>query len=554
MSPYTLYEKSGVYDDGSAYPLTACNAPLTKTNIKNEWQNTYGFVPWWGHGNETGAYRRTWPSESYSVDYITQCPAETSDTAFFQSSDCSVLNDSYPSFVVEVSCINAYPESSSNLAYSLLKRGAVGTFAGTRVTWYAVAIWDTTLGPSYGDNASYGYYIFKRMAGEDETAATALNWCKSNFSMGFGDASWMNMLDFNLYGDPTTYLLITCGEHPPTAYNGNETAQQGAAKTITLQASDDGFPNPPGDLNYIITSLPSIGALKDPGAGAIRSVPYTLADNGNQVIYIGCILYLGSDNFHFKANDGGTPPEGGDSGIATININVQAAAPSVIYQTGFSTGLPSGWSIVNGGNTSDTWTDTNPGGEHNPNWTGKFMIVDSNYAGYQDPGVTMDEQLITHNINCSNLTDVTLKFKHYFRRWSNEICDVDVRIGAGSWQNVARYQGADYGGQVVLDISSIADGQSNVKIRWHYYNAYWEWYWGIDDVEILASMPAEPMAGDFEPDCDIDFYDYAVFASAWLSSPGSGNWNPDCDISEPTDNIIDVSDLEVFIDNWLLGI
>jgi hypothetical protein len=547
MSSYTLYEKSGVYSDGSAYPLTACSAALTQNNVKSEWQNHYGFVAWWGHGSSSGAYRRVWPSESYLTDYITQHPAETSDISFFLSSDCSSLNDSYPSYVVEVSCTNAYPESSSNLAYSLLKHGAVGTFAGTRVTWYAVETWTTSLGPSYGDNASYGYYIFQRMAGEDETAAAALNWCKSHFDMGWGDASWMNMLDFNLYGDPANYLMITCGEHPPVAYDDNVIAQQGVAKTITLQASDDGLPNPPGALSYIITSRPSHGTLKDPEAGVIRSVPYTLTDNGNEVVYTACILYLGSDSFHFKANDGG-----GDSGIATITIDVQPPAPSVIYTTNFNGGLPSGWSIVNGYGGA-TWTSTNPAGRSSSAWTGTFMIVDSDYAGEQD----MDEQLITHSINCSNLMGVTLKFKHYFRYWGggiNEIGDVDIRVGGGSWQNVARYQGADFEGQVELDISSIANGKSNVQIRWRYYNVEWEWYWGIDDVEILASAVPQPMPGDFEPDCDVDFYDFAVFAAAWLSQSGESAWNPDCDISVPSDAIIDEYDLSVFCDNWLAGL
>jgi hypothetical protein len=338
---------------------------------------------------------------------------------------------------------------------------------------------------------------------------------------------------------------------PPTAEPNTISPTQGIATTIDLQASDDGLPNPPGVMTYIITSLPSHGLLSDPAVGVIRNVPYTIAGNGNRVVYTPCVVYAGSDSFKFKANDGGTPPNGGDSNIATITINVQPPAPTVIYQTGFSTGLPSGWSIVNGGNTSDTWTDTNPLGRSNPNWTGKFMIADSEYAG---SSAIMDEQLITQSFDFSNLVDVTVKFKHRFQYWSEEKGDVDVRIGEGSWINVARYQLANFEGQVVLDISSIADGNSNVKIRWHYYNADWEWYWGIDDVEILASTLSEPTPGDFELDCDVDFYDFAIFASAWLSTPSSGNWNPDCDISIPLDNKIDGLDLDIFTENWLMGL
>lgn len=60
-----------------------------------------------------------------------------------------------------------------------------------------------------------------------------------------------------------------------------------------------------------------------------------------------------------------------------------------------------------------------------------------------------------------------------------------------------------------------------------------------------------PNRGDFEPDGDVDFFDFAVLASSWQSSEGDGNWNLDCDISEPNDGIINEKDLAVFVGNWL---
>ncbi len=64
----------------------------------------------------------------------------------------------------------------------------------------------------------------------------------------------------------------------------------------------------------------------------------------------------------------------------------------------------------------------------------------------------------------------------------------------------------------------------------------------------------ERLAGDFESDYDVDFFDFAVLASAWLSEPGNGNWNRECDISDPNDDIIDYNDLAVFAANWLAGV
>jgi hypothetical protein len=234
---------------------------------------------------------------------------------------------------------------------------------------------------------------------------------------------------------------------------------------------------------------------------------------------------------------------------------VQTGSSTVtIYETNFNGGLPSGWTIIDYLSDGYTWKTYNYYLEQVPEWTGTTYMV----VGYESSSATMDEQLITRSINCSGYEDVKLSFKHRLYHYSSEVADVDIRVSGGAWQNLLRYStSGEYTitGVVERDISSIADGQSNVQIRWRYYDADWEWYWGIDDVKILASAPPpEPIPGDFEPDCEVDFEDYAVFASAWLSSPGKSNWNPDCDISTPNDNIIDELDLDVFTENWLLGL
>ncbi|MCK4886670.1 MAG: C10 family peptidase, partial [Planctomycetes bacterium] len=109
---------------------------------------------------------------------------------------------------------------------------------------------------------------------------------------------------------------------PPIASNDSVTTGQDTPIIVSLQATDDGQPDPPGVLTYIITSLPDNGSLSDPGGGVIVAVPYALVGNGNQVVYSPDGGYIGPDAFGFKANDGGTAPDGGDSNIATISIDV----------------------------------------------------------------------------------------------------------------------------------------------------------------------------------------------------------------------------------------
>jgi len=60
--------------------------------------------------------------------------------------------------------------------------------------------------------------------------------------------------------------------------------------------------------------------------------------------------------------------------------------------------------------------------------------------------------------------------------------------------------------------------------------------------------------GDFICPDGVDFVDFTVLGSAWLSGPADSHWNPVCDISGPSDNVIDVLDLAVFCDNWLTGV
>ncbi|MBN2137467.1 MAG: hypothetical protein JW720_06650 [Sedimentisphaerales bacterium] len=62
-----------------------------------------------------------------------------------------------------------------------------------------------------------------------------------------------------------------------------------------------------------------------------------------------------------------------------------------------------------------------------------------------------------------------------------------------------------------------------------------------------------PWPGDFEPDGDVDFCDFAVLSEAWLTREWQADYNPVCDISVPPNGAIDIQDLMIFADNWLAG-
>jgi len=117
-----------------------------------------------------------------------------------------------------------------------------------------------------------------------------------------------------------------CGPRPPSAQNVSAGTAVSTMVQVTLSGTDDGLPNPPGVLSYVITALPGHGSLSDPNGGAIGSVPYTLLSNGKKVDYLPETGYRPSDTFKFVANDGGTAPEGGDSNEATATVSIGGSA------------------------------------------------------------------------------------------------------------------------------------------------------------------------------------------------------------------------------------
>ncbi len=109
----------------------------------------------------------------------------------------------------------------------------------------------------------------------------------------------------------------------------------------------------------------------------------------------------------------------------------------------------------------------------------------------------MDTELRTPVMDMSTFNRAKIEFKtdfYYYSYGVSEIADVDVSvIGAtGPWLNVWR-KAVEYRGPntEVVDITAIVAGQSNVMIRFHYYNAYWDWWWQIDDVHIVGTTEGQ---------------------------------------------------------------
>jgi hypothetical protein len=188
-------------------------------------------------------------------------------------------------------------------------------------------------------------------------------------------------------------------------------------------------------------------------------------------------------------------------------------------------------------------------------------VVGYNLAGDYKNNIISTEWAKTLPINCLNYTNVKLMFRRWLNveRPSYDHAYIEVSNDGNNWEPIWENNAELVDSSWILqmfDISSVGDGQSTVFIRWGIgsTDSFAQYSgWNIDDMEITGIELSSQIAGDFKLDCHVDFQDFAILASAWLSSPNYNNWNPACDISEPNDNVIDESDLSIFCNNWLNG-
>jgi hypothetical protein len=316
---------------------------------------------------------------------------------------------------------------------------------------------------------------------------------------------------------------------------------------IALIATDDGLPDPPA-LTYIIASLPSHGTLRDPGADTIESVPYTLLDGGNEVEYDPDAWHLGPDFFTFMANDGGEPPEGGDSNEAVIALQVTPPDSELAYS--FTLDSDPGWS------TEGQWAFGQPtgGGTHNGDplsgYTG-YNVYGYNLGG--DYSNNMPQyHLTTTAIDCSNLLLVELRFWRWLGVERNPYDHASLQVSAdGSswttlWENPSTTIADAEWTQVIFDISDIADREPAVYIRWTMGTSDGSTTypgWNLDDIELWGVITTPLCPGDLDGDGDVDLADLSQLLAHYGVTSGASYEDGDLDGDED----VDLSDLSALL-------
>ena len=136
------------------------------------------------------------------------------------------------------------------------------------------------------------------------------------------------------------------------------------------------------------------------------------------------------------------------------------------------------WTIRDNTPGSYRWRTDNPGSRSSEYWDGTFFIADSDREGTHD----MDTELISPPVDCSGYRNLQIRFGHYFRSLG-EYCDVDVRIGGGEWVNAAEFRTTTEG-DALIQLDESVDNATDIELRFHYYNANYDWWWGVDNVAL----------------------------------------------------------------------
>lgn len=215
------------------------------------------------------------------------------------------------------------------------------------------------------------------------------------------------------------------------------------------------------------------------------------------------------------------------------------AQPTVYFSEDFNSYLndtevqAAGWTLaLVGGATSGGWTlgpvvgdsyisESNPPKANGTPTTGAYMLA--HYGGNDPVGSGASRDLITPSIDCSGSTtvwlhtDVSLKLND----GGAVVGLVDVSNDNGAtWNTVFQRSGfarsdngyttyledntntGDFYGRLDLDISAYAAGQSDVKIRYRYFEQNDDWWFFVDNVVVddqplVAGTDATLFAWDF---------------------------------------------------------
>ena len=430
-----------------------------------------GIINYCGHGSTT-----SWSSTGFSNTHIN-----------------ALTNDNMLPFICSVACVNGNFDGSTCFAEAWLRATNNGEPTGA-IGAYMSSINQSWNPPMDAEDEFVDMYVAEAYA-----RLGTLFYAGSCHMMDEYGSGGVSMFDtWHVFGDPSL-AVVNIGPMPPTAQAAFYSVEWNTPVDVDLQASDDGLPDPPGMLAYRVTTLPSKGVLKDAVTGTtITAVPYTLPNGGYQLVYEPYTNAFGTDNFAWLADDGGVAPEGGESNLAVIAIEMTLPDTEKIEE--FTLDSDPGWTMEGG------WAFGVPTGmgshlgDPTAGYTGNYVLgynLDGDYAN----GMTQTMYLTTPAMDFSGRFATELRFRRWLGVERNLFDHATVEISNDGvnwtlvWHNGSLSMSENSWSNCAYDISAVADDQPTVYIRWgmgptdgsQSYPG-----WNLDDIEIWATFSLQP--------------------------------------------------------------
>ena len=355
---------------------------------------------------------------------------------------------------------------------------------------------------------------------------------------------------------------------PPVA-DGNEiTVTDPLGAEITLIATDDGLPEQPGRLSYMITSLPEHGWVFDPNDGLeIISTPHTLQNDGNSVIYEPCPYYFdGTDGFTFRANDGGESPDNGDSNTANINL-IMNMLSDVLYEvhTVYSDYFPFRTShkkartqtLYHADELGDTAMsisslalniETIPAIEIQ-NWT--IRMKHTSQTSYTSLGFDNEGWTVVYSgnesITSTGWYDFSLQVPFAYDGVSNLQIDYFFDNPGTNSNHGYVYTSAPTENRLLIGLSDATETVSPDD-----FSTALAKYAILPNLILKVQSGTDVLLSDFNQNCSVGTEDLLTMINTWLAQQGDTNYNGDCDTV--VNNKVDLADFAILASEWLYEI
>jgi hypothetical protein len=506
---YTLVDQ--IYDPGA-----------TAAQVSAALNAGRGIVNYCGHGSET-----TWVTTGFSNTNIN-----------------ALTNDNQLPFIFSVACVNGKFSGMTCFAEAWMRATHNGEPIG------AIATYMSSINQSWSPPMAAQDESNDLLVAEAYFSFGALCYAGSCRMMddypGTGSGTGAEMYDtWHVFGDPSVRVFGTAA--PPTGLR--VTPASGLSS-----AGPQGGPFAPSSAVYTLQNLNATPL----GYSVTRNQPWvslsgttgTLAGGASTTITVSinaAANALGNGGYSDTVGFTNTTDHDGDT---TRGVALQVGVPSVIYS--FPMDTNPGWTV------QGSWAFGHPTGgggaygEPDPaNGHTGTNVYGYNLAGDYTNGMS-ETHLTSTALDCSNLSDVTLKFWRWLGVEQPSYDHAYVRVSNNGttwttiWENTAEMTAGSWT-QESFDISAVADGQATVYLRWTMGATDGSWTycgWNVDDVEIwgLAADTTPPGNGDFDQDGDVDAADFAQF-QVCFNHDNTGSCAPgDLD----GDNWIDLADYALF--------